>query len=295
MQINRLFEIIYILLDRKIVTADKLSERFEVSRRTIYRDIDLLSQAGIPIYTTRGKNGGIGILDNFILDKSMLSDKEQSAIITALTAMASLPNIEKTGLENKLAELFQKNNTSWISVDFSEWNFFQKDIFDKLKNSVIEKRIAELDYINSRGQKSKRTVEPLKLWFKGRTWYLIAYCRKSEDYRLFRLSRICEVTVKEEEFEREVEEYKFMENTVSIEMTEVILKISAEMEYRVYDEFRDVERDRDGNFIVKMNYHEDEWLYGYIMSFGKYARVIAPERIQKLIKKRFEESLENYL
>ena len=96
MQINRLFEIIYILLDKKTVTANELAKKFEVSSRTIYRDVEILSGAGIPIYTTKGKGGGISILDNFILDKSVISKEEQSAIITALTAMSVLPNVEKT-------------------------------------------------------------------------------------------------------------------------------------------------------------------------------------------------------
>ena len=101
MQINRLFEIIYILLDKKTVTANELAKKFEVSSRTIYRDVEILSGAGIPIYTTKGKGGGISILDNFILDKSVISKEEQSAIITALTAMSVLPNVEKTGIADK--------------------------------------------------------------------------------------------------------------------------------------------------------------------------------------------------
>lgn len=163
MQINRLFEIIYILLDKKTVTANELAERFEVSQRTVYRDIEILSQSGIPIYTTKGKNGGISILDNFVLDKSLISDKEQSEIITALAAMAALPNIEKTEIKSKLSLLFHKNGASWINVDFSEWGTSQQNVFDKLKNAVIEKRVTELGYINSRGLLSKRSVEPLQL------------------------------------------------------------------------------------------------------------------------------------
>ena len=295
MQINRLFEIIYILLDKKMVTADELSEKFEVSRRTIYRDIELLSQSGIPIYTTRGKGGGIGILDNFILDKSLISDKEQTDIITALTAMAALPNIEKSKIKSKMASLFQKNDYSWINVDFSEWNILQKNIFDKLKSAVIEKCAIELVYINSKGETSNRVVEPLQLWFKSRAWYLIAYCRKASDYRIFRLSRIRDITVTDEKFERELPTLEYGDENFDVKTTEVVLKIHPEMAHRVYDEFYDVKRSADGYFIVKMNYHEDEWLYGYIMSFGKYAKVIEPVTIQKLIKERIEESLKNYI
>ena len=132
MQINRLFEIIYILLDKKTVTANELAKKFEVSSRTIYRDVEILSGAGIPIYTTKGKGGGISILDNFILDKSVISKEEQSAIITALTAMSVLPNVEKTGIADKMSLLFKSNDSSWIDVDFSDWNVEQKNFFDKV-------------------------------------------------------------------------------------------------------------------------------------------------------------------
>ena len=295
MQINRLFEIIYILLDKKNVTADELAQRFEVSRRTIYRDIELLSQAGIPIYTNRGKNGGISILDNFILNKAVISDKEQSAIITALAAMATLPNVEKTGIESRLSSLFRKDSVSWINVDFSDWNIDSKNLFDTLKDAVVEKRVLKLDYVNSNGKTSCRDVEPLQLWFKGKTWYLMAYCKKAEDYRVFRLSRIRGITVSDERFEREIPSDMYDDGDYNIETTEVIMKINPRVKYRVYDEFRDIEKTDDGYYIVKMNYPENEWLYGHIMSFGENAEVISPERIRNIIKEKFANSLKIYL
>ncbi len=293
MQINRLFEIIYILLDKKTVTADKLAERFEVSRRTIYRDIELLSQSGIPLYTNRGKGGGISLLDNFVLDKTLISDKEQSDILSALVAMSVLPNMEKTELAKRLSALFRKDRDLWISVDFSGWNTDQKLVFDTLKKAVIEKYVIETEYINSCGQISKRLIEPLQLWFKSRTWYLIAYCRKAEDYRIFRLSRMKNTTICGERFERVISDYKYEE--ADVRSTEITMLIKPEMKYRVYDEFESFENDGKGNFVVKMNYPEDEWLYGYIMSFGKYAEVLKPVNVRNIIKKRFEDCLKNYL
>lgn len=295
MQINRLFEIIYILLDKRTVTADYLAKKFEVSRRTVYRDIEALSQSGIPIYTERGKNGGIRILDNFVLDKSLISDKEQSMIMTALAAISSLPGIEKTGIENKLSSLFGKENASWINVDFSEWNTDRKDIFDKLKDAVIEKYAVSFEYINSRGEFSSRSAEPLQLWFKGRAWYLTAYCKRAEDYRIFRLSRMRNLTVCEEKFERELPPFEYGDENLSFKQTEVTIKISPKAEYRVYDEFQEFQKTDDGYFIVKMRCPEDEWLYGYIMSFGEYAEVTGPLRIKKIIKEKIEKTLKNYL
>jgi len=229
MQINRLFEIIYILLDKKTVTANELAKKFEVSSRTIYRDVEILSGAGIPIYTTKGKGGGISILDNFILDKSVISKEEQSAIITALTAMSVLPNVEKTGIADKMSLLFKSNDSSWIDVDFSDWNVEHKNFFDKIRDSIIERFVLKLKYINSNGEISERIAEPLKLYFKSKSWYLIAYCRKADDYRMFRLSRIREVEVTNEHFEREMCEYKYDNDDENI-CVNVKLKISKNAE-----------------------------------------------------------------
>lgn len=294
MQINRLFEIIYILLDKKTVTANELAKKFEVSSRTIYRDVEILSGAGIPIYTTKGKGGGISILDNFILDKSVISKEEQSAIITALTAMSVLPNVEKTGIADKMSLLFKSNDSSWIDVDFSDWNVEQKNFFNKIRDSIIERFVLKLKYINSNGEISERIAEPLKLYFKSKSWYLISYCRKADDYRMFRLSRIRDVEVTNEHFEREMCEYKYDNDDENI-CVNVKLKISKNAEYRVYDEFQDAEKTADCDFIVNMSYPENEWLYGYIMSFGEYAEVLEPTYIRDIIKTKIEKMINNYL
>jgi len=114
MQINRLFEIIYILLNKKSITAKELAEHFEVSVRTIYRDIDILSIAGIPIYTSQGKGGGISLLDDYVLDKSLLSEQEQKEILYALQSLtvANVPDTDK--VLSKISNLFNKNKRNWI-------------------------------------------------------------------------------------------------------------------------------------------------------------------------------------
>ena len=258
------------------------------------RFIVTLKSCRVPEYTTKGKGGGISILDNFILDKSVISKEEQSAIITALTAMSVLPNVEKTGIADKMSLLFKSNDSSWIDVDFSDWNVEQKNFFDKIRDSIIERFALKLKYINSNGKISERIAEPLKLYFKSKSWYLIAYCRKADDYRIFRLSRIRDVEVTNEHFEREMCEYKYDNDDENI-CVNVKLKISKNAEYRVYDEFQDTEKTADGDFIVNMSYPENEWLYGYIMSFGEYAEVLEPTYIRDIIKTKIEKMINNYL
>ena len=148
MQINRLFEIIYVLLDKKSVTAKELAEHFGVSRRTICRDIDTLSTAGIPIYTERGKGGGIRLLPDFVLNKSLLSEQEQNEILSALHGLASIKTEGTDLILQKLSSIFGKTTTNWLEVDFPGWSY-ENDYFNDLKVAISERRIAEFDYYNS--------------------------------------------------------------------------------------------------------------------------------------------------
>ena len=156
MQINRLFEIVYILLDKKTVTAKELSERFEVSTRTIYRDVDTLSSAGIPIYMSKGKGGGIRLLENFVLNKSVLSEREQNEILTALHGLGVTNYPEVDNVLSKLSTLFNKNSQNWIEVDFSNWAGNERK-FNLIKMGILDKKVIRFEYFSSYGEKDKPT------------------------------------------------------------------------------------------------------------------------------------------
>jgi len=190
MQINRLFETVHMLLNKKSMTARELAEHFEVSIRTVYRDIETLTFAGIPVYSTRGKNGGIKLLDEYVLDKSIISKDEQNDILYALQSLkaANYPEVEET-LE-KLSVIFNKTSGNWIEVDFSEYGNEQKELFENIKNAIINKKVIRFEYYNSQGIKSERSAEPLKLKFKVRAWYLSAFCRKSNEMRFFKINSL---------------------------------------------------------------------------------------------------------
>lgn len=297
MQINRLFEIVYILLEKNTITAKELSQHFGVSIRTIYRDIDILSTANIPIYTNKGKGGGISLLDNFVLDKSILSEEEQNQILFALQSLEKLDiGNEKKALE-KMSMLFNKSAKNWIEVDFSNWgtDSTQNNKFNNIKQSILNKKVIEITYFNSYGEETKRKVEPLQILFKDKAWYIKAYCRLKQDYRIFKIARIKNIQILEEHFERALpKENNKKQNikTISLE-----LEISKEMAYRVYDEFEteNIKTDENGDFIVKVEYPENEWVYGYILSFGEYIKVMSPEYAKNIIKEKLEKSIKNYL
>lgn len=285
MQINRLFEITYILMNKKIVTAKELSKYLEVSQRTIYRDIEILCQSGIPIYTTKGKGGGISLINNFVLNKSIISQQEQKEILVALEGLNVLkyPDIEK--ITSRLNNFFGNQQTNWIEVDFSDWDNKQKELFSTIKTSIINRTIIKFEYYNSLGQNNIHKVCPIKLWFKKNSWYLKAFLQAPQEFRTFKIKRIKNLQLTDEYFEQVdcIEE----QNSESNEYNTINLKlnINQHLAYRVYDEFElpQIQKNDDGSFTITKSYIENEWLYGYILSFSYYAKVLEPIHIKKII------------
>ncbi len=298
MHTSRLFEIIYLLLNKKTTTAKKLAEHFGVSRRTIYRDIDTLSLSGIPVYTEKGKGGGISLLPGFVLDKSILSETEQDEILSALQGLSSIQTTGTDSVLSKLSTVFNKSTVKWLEVDFTGWDYQNNEMFHSFKTAILERRIAEFDYYSTFGEKTHRRIEPVQLWFKSKAWYLKGFCLMRQDMRLFKLTRIRDLSVTDEFFtEREFltlpdesgpEEHR-------INNIELVLRIAPEMAYRVLDEFSDAVKHQDGSFTVNVIWSENEWLYGYILSFGEYMEVIEPEHIRTAVKNKLLKSAEKYL
>lgn len=297
MQINRLFEIVYILLEKRTITAKELADRFEVSTRTIYRDIDILSQANIPIYTTKGKTGGICILDDYVLNKSILSEEEQNQILFALQSMDKITNKNGKNILEKMSTIFNKSKTNWIEVDFSDWgtNGEIDNRFNIIKEAILKQKVLEFTYYNTYGQETKRKVEPLQIYFKDKAWYLKSYSIDKQDYRLFKISRMKDIQVIDETFEREIP--NIIEKKLDIKTVTLELEISKEMSYRVYDEFKkeEITIKENGDFYVKVTYPENDWVYGNILSYGEYIKIISPQYVKDIIKNKLQKSLNNYL
>ena len=296
MKIDRLFQIVYILLEKKNVTAKMLSEHFEVSQRTIYRDIDVLGQCGVPVYTTKGKGGGIALLENFILDKSAMTEQEQNQILMALQSMPKGGKEDIGQTLKKYSSFFKKSNENWIQVDFSQWGEQREFVFDVLKQAIINKNVISFSYYNSSGEMSQRKAEPYQLWFKSKNWYIKAYCRSKQDLRLFKISRMRDVSVTEEVFDTiwQNKEQKINENI--FEDITIILEIDSAVAYRVYDEFEieQIEKKQNGNFCVKMNCIENSWVYDYIISWGEYAVVKEPLSVRKNVEQKIKNMIKKY-
>lgn len=296
MRESRLFRIVYYLLQNGKATAPELAQKFEVSIRTIYRDIDAISSAGIPIYATQGKGGGISILNDYTLDKSLFSEQEQEQILTALQGMIATTEKNSNELLTKLSGLFQIKSTNWIEVDFSDWAHRppQQDTFNIIKEAIFQKRTISFCYFSGKGNKEKRNVRPIRLVFKSKSWYLYSFCLLRNDYRFFKLTRIKELEMLSETFTQDftptkIEKQIQVENTVAVK-----LKFDRQAAFRVYDEFTDnITEDSQGNLYVQIDLPDNEVLYSYVMSFSDSVEIIEPQSIREQMKKRLKKCRKN--
>ena len=285
MQESRLFKILYHLLDKGQATAPELAERFEVSVRTIYRDIDALSGAGIPVYTEAGRNGGIHLLNDFVLDKAVLSEAEKQEILAALQSIHITRNMDGSRTLQKLSALFQLHSENWLEVDFSRWGNpgYDNETFELLRSAVIRRRNVKLRYAGSYEEIRERTVQPYKLVYKAKAWYLQAFCTEKQDWRIFKLNRILELEVLEEGFSQLNPPGPI--ETFEGEYPKVTLRFPKEMSYRVYDEFdkAQIQRQENGDLVVSANMPEDPWLIGFLLSFGTRVDILSPSHLKEAV------------
>ncbi|MCL2571451.1 MAG: YafY family transcriptional regulator [Defluviitaleaceae bacterium] len=300
MQINRLFEIVYLLMNKKQATANELATHFEVSKRTILRDIDTLTAAGIPIYTTQGKGGGIFIHDNFILDKTFISGDEQKQILFSLQSMSATELIETDHALSRLRSFFASPNKNWIEVDFSRWGHSEADNtkFEILKTAIINEFAVSFDYLSAYGEYKGREVYPLRLSFKSKAWYLQSFFPAENDYRVFKFNRISNMVVLDKSFisgDYEAPKIEPPEDLSASCFIYVRLLVLSHAKFRLYDEFAesDITVNNDGSFTLRMT--QGQWIYDYILSYGTAVEVMEPQYIRDEMLVRIEKIRNKYV
>lgn len=291
MQESRLFKIVYQLLEKEHVTAPELAKQFEVSVRTIYRDIDALSAAGIPVYAEKGRNGGIFLMENYTLDKVILSEKEKEEILANLQSLATVGASFDQEMLTKLSALFQVSATSWFEADFSRWGVVSGDNekFESIKTAVIRHQAMRITYESSYHGKSERIIHPLKLLYKSKEWYVKAFCTQKEEFRIFKLNRIVEWEMLEDSFEP-VPFPEWQEDT-PIPPDTIVLRFPKKVAYRVYDEFdqSQVECLENGELQVSVQMHVDDWMIGYLLSFGTQVEIVEPLYLCDMVAEKAKE------
>ena len=287
--INRLFQIVYLLMEKPLMTAKELADILEVSERTIYRDIDKLTIAGIPIYTSQGKYGGISILPDYILDRSVLTIEEKKKIMESLNALNEVSLSADNDPLSKLRSFLGEQYPDWIEIEFSGWANSEEDaaVFEQIKNAILEHCYMEIIYSGNQEGLVERKVKPLKLCFKDQAWYLYAYCCLREDYRFFKLKRISRIRVLDIPFEPETVGKvlpkvpgKYPDHRESIP---VILEISHKMAFRAYEELNNIVVTDSGRLLCNLEVTDMEWFISYVLSYGSHIHILEPLEVKERV------------
>ncbi|MCV4234755.1 YafY family transcriptional regulator [Virgibacillus sp. LDC1] len=311
MKIDRLLAITVLLLNRGRLSAKELADRFEVSSKTIYRDMDTLCQAGIPIVAHQGISGGFEIMEHYMIDKYWLSAEEMSALVTAVKGMSSALDDQQMGiLLEKVKALLHRVEQGLddeyrrepVIMDFQPWGQRQglKSAVSLLKKAIQEKRRVVMEYIDAEGSAERRTIEPASLILKGNIWYVQAFCLEREDHRLFRLSRMQDITMLSETYEPRLwpgeERLEWDSSWSSALEQETVLLFEAAARQRVADMFppEQVTVNPDGSLRVHVLYKLDEWFYGMILSFGNQVLVEQPGEAAEEVKRRAQWIMQRY-
>ena len=287
MKFDRLFQMLYLLLSKGALTAPELAQKLEVSVRTVYRDVDALSAAGVPVSTAAGKGGGISLVPGYAFNRALFSDDEQNRILFAMQSMRAADRPAEE-LLSKLSGLFQKQSANWIEVDFSRWGYGRVDQkrFELIKTAILEKMTLEIEYISMAGETTRRRIQPLRLIFKSRGWYAQAWCLRADGFRLFKLSRMLDIRLTDDRFSARGDlpplETDAMETDPNLPVS---LLFSATVAYRVYDEFdpAGIRRQADGSLLVQTLLPLDEGMTAYLLTYGTGLRVLEPSLLREQI------------
>ncbi len=290
MKADRLIGILSILLQEEKTTAPELAEKFEVSRRTINRDIESLCKAGIPIRTSQGTGGGISIMDGYRMDRTILTSRDMQMILAGLR---SLDSISGSRYYSQLMEKLQSGSSTFISgrdsmlIDLSSW--YKSSIAPRIEviQSAIEKRNQlEFRYYAPSGE-STRAIEPYYLVFKWSSWYVWGWCTAREDFRLFKLNRMDDVAETNRRFDRrsvplpDLSNEKIFPGGIRVKAL-----FAPDMKWRLVEEFGPhcfSEAD-DGRLFFTADYTDMDNLVSWILTFGAKAEVLEPAEVRDRIR-----------
>lgn len=300
MKIDRLIGILSVLLQKEKTTAPELADRFEVSKRTINRDIEDLCRAGIPIRTAQGIGGGISIMDGYRMDRTILTSKDMQMILAGLR---SLDSVSGSSYYGQLMEKIQAGSSEFITgrdsilIDLSSW--YRDSLAPKIEmiqDAIGDRRLIKFRYYAPSGE-SERTVEPYYLVFRWSSWYLWAWCLKRKDFRLFKLNRMDGVQITEKNFEcREATMPDLSNEKIFPGGIKVKALFEADQKWRLVEEFGTscfTEND-DGRLLFTADYTDMENLITWILTFGDKAEVIEPEEVREKVRTAIEAMIKNY-
>ncbi len=302
MRLDRLLAITVMLLNRERISARELADKFEVTVRTIYRDVDALNMAGIPIISYPGNNGGFGIMENYKLDHQLLTLSDMTAILSALRGMnVTLEDRELDNAIEKITSLVPhdrkdevKRSLEQVVIDILPWGYGdkQKHKLQHIHSALADSKMLHFSYRSAKGELLQRAVEPMTLILKGYSWYLFAYCSLRNDFRLFRISRMKNVEILQETFTRRDTSYRdiLTNDEKQPDMIDMVLRFDPAVQVHVEDYYgeEDITIDDDGYLLVRVSFPDDRWIIAHILSFADAVEVIEPARIRDIVKETAE-------
>jgi len=310
LKLHRLLAITMLLLNRRRLSGQELADRFEVSLRTIYRDLEMINGAGIPVVSYTGADGGYEIMDQYRIDKQMVTMDELHSIVTALKGMrATLDDKETDHLLAKVGALVAKTEPNRtedpgdpILFDTNSWGGARMDktTITHLRQAAKNRQVVRFHYTNIDGADADRTVEPIGLAWKNNAWYLYAYCRLRGDYRTFKLSRIKQLRVENETFPNkgvslEDLDAKWGRREMSPRI-DMVLRFHPRVRVRLEEYFGSdwITVEEDGFLTMRAHFGDDAWLHGLLLSYGSDVKVLEPQHLADTIKRRAEQIVRLY-
>ncbi len=300
MKIDRLIGILSVLLQEEKTTAPELAKRFEVSKRTINRDIEDLCKAGIPICTSQGTGGGISIMDGYRMDRTILTSKDMQMILAGLRSLDSVSGSRYYG---QLMEKIQAGSSEFITgrdsilIDLSSW--YKTSLPPKIstiQDAIENRHILDFYYYAPTGE-SKRSIEPYYVIFKWTSWYVYGWCRKRKDFRLFKLNRMDKVRETDKDFTCRNAPVPELSSKLVFPRN-IILKalFDPDMKWRLVEEFGpdcyDVQE--DGRLLLIRDYSDIENLTMWMLTFGDKVEVLEPLEVRNKLKTIAETMIKVY-
>ena len=303
MKVDRLVSIIMTLLDKERVGAQELADMFEVSPRTIYRDIYAIGLAGIPVRATSGVGGGFEIMPEYKVDKKVFSPTDLSAILIGLSSLSNM--VRGDELVNALAKVKSfmppskakdiELKANQIHIDLSSWmgNGDAQAYLETIKTALQESKLLVFEYADRYGNKTARTAEPYQLVLKSNHWYFCGYCLDRNDYRLFRLSRISDLQTKDETFaprDYQKPQLDFSDILAGLQ-TPIKIRIHKSIMDRVLDfcAYEHFSRDGDEHYVVDFPFIENDYYYCILLGFGDKCECLEPLGVRNEVKCRIHD------
>lgn len=304
MRVDRLLSMLLIISNKGLVTGKELAEHFEVSLRTIYRDIEKLGEAGIPVASMGGKGGGYYIMENYNVDNLFLKKDEASTFMAIMNNLNFLfgKNAQFNDMVLKIENTYNREkNTDKLSIHMSHFSMENelKEYLFLMNQAIEDNKLMVFDYCNRQMEYSERVVEPVQIAFSSGQWYLVGFCRYRDDYRRFKLVRIRNLRLGEDFEKRDIskeEIEEIFEESYRKSSISITLKFSNRMGKQLTEYFQEenIQQTEDNQYIVVDHFPYEEGLLKYILSFGKECEIIEPRYLRDELREYVKELLLPY-